>query len=154
MTVYERLTELLADLPHEAMHHRAIRSAEDAAVARGTALDEGIKALVMKIGKVFQVVAVPADRRLHGASLRRALGVQRYRFARGEELQALTGLAPGSVPPVGHLFSLPLVVDEAVLATDHVVFTLGRPDRSARLPREAFLELARPDTLAALTEAP
>lgn len=150
--VADRLVRLLEAVPHEAFAHRAITSAVDAAEVRGTALDEGVKALVMKLGKRFAILAIPADRSLHGRSVRASLGVQRYRFARGPELEALTGLRPGAVPPVGHLFELPLYLDAAVAASPHVVFTIGRPDRSVRLASEAFLALARPDAVVPLTE--
>lgn len=151
-TAADALEAWLATVPHTAYDHAPVASAEDAAAQRGTALHEGVKALVMKIGRVFMVVALPADRALDGRSLRKAVGVQRYRFARAEELAERTGLVPGSVPPIGHLFDLPLVLDEAVLQNDHVVFTLARPDRSARVATADFLTLARPDTIAPLTE--
>jgi Ala-tRNA(Pro) deacylase len=152
--VYAHLMGLLDGVPHEAFEHRPIRSADDAAEVRGTPLEQGVKALLMKLGKVFHIVAIPADRRLHGATLRKGLGLQRYRFARPEELQRLTGLQPGSVPPVGHVFDLPLVLDEALADRDPVVFTLGRPDRSVRLARADFLALARPDRVAPVTAPP
>lgn len=155
MTVEARIEALLdaVGAAREALTHRPVTGAADAADARGTALAEGGKALLLKAERLgFVLLALPGDARLDGRALRAALRVQRYRLATAEELLRLTGLAPGCVPPFGRpVFDLPLWVDAALAARPRIVFTPGRPDRSLRLATADWLAAARPDGVARLS---
>jgi len=155
MSAADRLRDLLEPTGVEILEHPPISSAAEAAEVRGTPLAQGGKALVMKLGTDFAVVAVGGDRRLVGRAVRRHLGIQRYRFARRPELAELTGLAPGMVPPFGRpVFDLPLIVDEALAEQPRIAFTLAARDRSVILPMTTYLRLAAPDHVLPLTEVP
>jgi prolyl-tRNA editing enzyme YbaK/EbsC (Cys-tRNA(Pro) deacylase) len=155
MSVHARILQMLASVPHERVEHAAITSAAHAAEVRGTPARIGGKALVMKLKQAFAVLAVPGDGRIDGKVLRRGLGVQRYRYATPDELFALTGLAPGSVPPLGRpLFDLPLYVDAALADQDRIAFTLGVPTSSAVLAMTDYMALARPEAVVPLTSKP
>ena len=80
--------------------HEPTRTSEEAAAARGEDLSVGAKALLLKSDDSFRLFVLPADRKLDSAAIRHRLGVRRTRFATVEELHELTGLVPGSVPPV------------------------------------------------------
>ncbi len=151
MDLEATLLSLLAEAgaTWEILDHAPIASAAEAAALRGTALEEGGKALVMKLDRIgFAVLALGGDRRVDGKALRRGFGIQRYRFARREELRDLTGLAPGAVPPFGRpVFDLPLFVDADLAAGARIAFTLGRPDRSVLLDTAAWLRAARPEEI-------
>ncbi len=156
--VAARVEALLArsGLSYTVLAHAPIRSAEHAALLRGTPLEIGGKALVMKLERLgFAVVVVGGDRRLDGRALRAGLGIQRYRFARLDELRALTGLAPGGVPPFGApVFDLPLIADAALLAQGEIAFTLGSPSRSVRMGVVDWSRVARPARVVALSAPP
>mgnify|MGYP000300419624 CR=1 FL=1 len=155
MRAAEQLEQLLAGHVVERCEHRPILSATEAAEVRGTPLEQGGKALVMKLGKQFAVVAVGGDARLVGRAVRRHLGVQRYRFASPDELLELTGLRPGCVPPFGRpVFELPLYVDAALARQPRIAFTLAVPHRSAILDMSTYLSLAAPRAVLPLTEEP
>ena len=67
-----------------------------------------------------------AAKQMYSNRLRRVLKVDRCRVATLEELEALTGLVPGSVPPFGEpILPFPLYVDESVLANDRIAFNAG-----------------------------
>jgi len=113
--------------------HGPVVGVESAAAARGLPAAAGGKALVMKLeGRGPCVVALRGDRALDGPSLRRSLGVGRYRFARPDELAAWTGCAPGTVPPFGPgVFpGVALVADESLRGGGVLAFTPGVADRS------------------------
>ena len=152
MSVHDRLSQLLADVPHERLEHPAVQSAAHAAELRGTPARIGGKALVMKLKKDFAILALGGDARLDGRQLRKTLGVQRYRMATREELLQLAGLTPGSVPPIGRpLFPLPLFMDQGLAQQTHIAFTLACPTVSAILTMPDYLALARPDAVVPLT---
>jgi len=125
--VTERVTILLRDagVAFEVLEHAPARTSEEAARVRGTALEQGAKALVVRADDRFVHCVLPAHRRADSAALRGLLGTRRLRFATREELLAITGCAPGAVPPFGNLFGLPVLLDEALCRTEVVVFNAG-----------------------------
>jgi Ala-tRNA(Pro) deacylase len=114
-----------AGLPFELLTHAPVRTSEEAARVRGTRLDEGAKALVVRAGDRYVHCVLPAHRRADNAALRTILGTRTLRFATPEELDGLTGCAPGAVPPFGNLFGLPVFVDEELAARERIAFNAG-----------------------------
>ena len=47
------------------------------------------------------------------------------RFANRDEVQQLTGLAPGSIPPLGSLFGLPTLCDTRLGENETINFNAG-----------------------------
>src|SRR5437764_7249585 len=107
-SVFERLTELLSQkaIPHEVLRHAPVFTSEEAAAVRGTPLASGAKALICKADERFVMIVLPADRKLASKAVRLAAKIKSLRFASREEVQQLTGLQPGSIPPFGSLFDL------------------------------------------------
>ena len=58
-------------------------------------------------------------------AVRRAKGWRKLRFASREEVEELTGLAPGSIPPFGSLFGLPTLCDERLGENEVINFNAG-----------------------------
>ena len=87
------------------VHHAPTFTSEESAKARGEDLRIGGKALLMKTGDVFRLFVLSASLRADSAAIRDKFGVKKTRFATPEELLALTGLVPGSVPPFGQRIS-------------------------------------------------
>ncbi len=149
------LLDLLAasGRPYALLDHPEAVSAEAAAAARGTPLEIGGKSVLMSVEKLgFVVLVVGSDRRVEGKLLRKALGVQRYRFASPEELLALTGLRPGAVPAFARpLFDAELVVGEDVAARPEIAFAAASSTRSVRMATADWLAVARPRVIPAFT---
>lgn len=123
----ERLEHWLRDAGVEfrVLEHAPVYTSEEAARVRGTALDAGAKALVVRAGERYVHVVLPGSRRVDNGRLRAVLGTRTLRFATTEELATLTGCAPGAVPPFGNLFGLPVYVDEALAACEWIAFNAG-----------------------------
>ncbi|MEM6928461.1 MAG: YbaK/EbsC family protein [Myxococcota bacterium] len=136
--------------------HAPASSAVEAAALRGTALSDGCKAIVMKLGKDFAVLAFSADRSIDNRKLRQRLRVRRYRFATEDELAALTGgLVPGSIPPFGRpIFDLPLYADATRAATEWMWFTNASRSQSVRVSVAGWLAVAQPVDVFDFTRAP
>jgi Ala-tRNA(Pro) deacylase len=140
--------------PYEEIAHVSARSAVEAAAARGTPLHRGGKSVLMKLeGRGMVILVIPGDHRVSGRALRKNLGVDRYRFARAEELAAVLALAPGSVPPFGRpLFDVELVVCSHRANQAEIVFAMGRSDRSVRMATRDWLAIAQPQVITELSE--
>jgi Ala-tRNA(Pro) deacylase len=145
-TVFDRLCALLdeAGVDYAVSHHAPVRTSEEAARVRGTPLASGAKALVCKAGERFVLMVVPADLRLDGAMVRKALGVRSLRFATPEEVAQLTTLPPGAIPPFGRLFGLPSYCDLRLRDQPRINFNAGDRAISVALAVADFLAAERP----------
>lgn len=123
----ERLEQWLRDagVAFEILEHAPVRTSEEAARARGTALEQGAKALVVRADDRFVHCVLSAHLKADNAALRALVGTRRLRFATREELLELTGCEPGAVPPFGNMFGLPVLLDEALCENDRVAFNAG-----------------------------
>jgi len=142
--VTERLERWLreAGVEFEIFEHAPVRTSEEAARVRGTPLQAGAKALVVRADERFVHCVLPAHLKADNARLRELVGTRKLRFATPDELQALTGCAPGAVPPFGNLFGLPVLVDEALCRNPRVAFNAGSNAVSITMRCEDMVRLA------------
>lgn len=75
-----------------------------------------------------------------------AFALKKLRFATREELFDLTGLVPGSVPPIGPpILNLPLYADPSTgLATGRVAFNAGSLTDSIIMSTADWMRIAAP----------
>ncbi|MCI0465365.1 MAG: hypothetical protein L0Z62_51245 [Gemmataceae bacterium] len=145
-SVFERLHEWLTQngVEHTVLRHEPVFTSEQAAAVRGTPLASGAKALVMRAGEGFVLLVLPADRKLDSRKARTALGVKSMRFASPEEVEQLTGLKPGSIPPFGSLFGLKTYSDPALGENDSINFNAGDHSISIHMTHADYLTLETP----------
>lgn len=124
--------------------HEAVFTSAEAAEIRGTSLHSGAKALIIKGDADFVMAVIPADLALRSTALRKVIRSRRLRFATKEELQELTGLTPGSVPPFGSLFNLQTVCDERLAENDKINFNAGSHCQSVQLSYQDYLSTESP----------
>ena len=133
---------------YEVIEHGSVSNAREAAAARATKLDEGAKAILLKYDGGFGIFVLSAARQVRSAKIRRGLKVRRTRFAYREELLAMTGLRPGSVPPFGEpVLPFPLFADPSIDAHPTMVFTAGSRTTSIRMATSDYRRIARPREL-------
>ena len=134
------------------VHHEPTYTSEESAKARGESVGIGGKALLLKVGDDFRLFVLSAALKLDSAALRKHLGVRTSRFAIREELQELTGLVPGSVPPFGEpILPFGLYVDESITSNETIAFnaalSTNRPTPQKSRPRleaRVWASAARP----------
>ena len=91
---------------------------------------------------------LPADRKLDSRKARAALRVKSLRFASREEVERLTGLQPGSIPPFGSLFGLRTCCDPDLSANASINFNAGDHAISVHMAYTDYLAVEKPDLLA------
>ena len=140
-TVFERLHARLQEsgIAFTVLRHQPVFTSEEAAAVRGVPLASGAKALVLKAGDTFLLLVLPADRKLDSKKARASLGVKALRFATREEVEQLTGLQPGSIPPFGSLFTLPTYCDPAMALNESINFNAGDHAISVQMSYADFL---------------
>ena len=132
-----KITEYLSEkgIDFEKLEHVPVTTSSAASGARGSSLSQGAKAIVVKASDDYYHLIVSAAVRLDNKKLRKVLGTRRVRFATSEELLELTGCLPGSVPPFGNLFGLPVLMDDALLSEEIVYLNCGSHTVSLRMKR-------------------
>ncbi len=141
-SVFDRIVELLNrhSAVYQTLEHEPVFTSEEAARVRGTTLASGAKALVCKADQTFVMFVLSADRKLASKAIRAAQQLKSLRFATADEVLALTGLKPGSIPPFGSLFKVPTYCDQGLAEQPTINFNAGDHARSVSL---AFAEYAR-----------
>lgn len=145
--ILRAIRELLtaAGISFREVHHAPTRTSEESARARGESVRIGGKAIVAKVGETFGLYVLSAARKLDSAAIRRRVDERRFRFATPDELMALTGLVPGSVPPFGRpILPLDLHVDESIVANDRIAFNAGSLTDSIIMNVDDYLRITRP----------
>jgi Ala-tRNA(Pro) deacylase len=151
-SVFERINAWLQEqgIPFTVLRHEPVYTSEQAAAVRGTPLSSGAKALVVKAGERFVLLVLPADRKLDSRRARDGLGAKALRFASREEVEKLTGLQPGSIPPFGSLFGLPTYCDPALAENPSINFNAGDHSISVQMGHADYVQVEKP-VLAVLT---
>ena len=151
-SVFDRLHERLqaAGIAFTVLRHEPVYTSEQAAAVRGVPLASGAKALVLKAGESFVLAVVPADRKLDSKKARTALGSRSIRFASREEVEQITRLQPGSIPPFGSLSGLPTWCDPALGESASINFNAGDHSISVQMSYADYVAIEQP-TLAGLT---
>ncbi len=149
-SVFERLQERLqsSGVAFTVLRHEPVYTSEQAAAVRGVPLASGAKALVLKAGEAFVLAVVPADRKLDSKKARIALGSRSIRFASREEVEQLTCLQPGSIPPFGSLFGLPTHCDPALGDSASINFNAGDHSISVQMAYADYVAVERPAPVA------
>jgi Ala-tRNA(Pro) deacylase len=145
-SIFERLSKELATarVSFTVLRHAPVFTSEEAAAVRGTSLASGAKALVCKADERFVLIVLPADRRLASKAVRQSAGIKSLRFATREEVETLTSLAPGSIPPFGSLFGLPTWCDELLAGQPQINFNAGDHAISITLAYADFVRVEQP----------
>lgn len=147
MTVTDSIRAMLDDqgIAYKYLEHGPTRTSEESAAARGEPLEIGAKALLVKAGEEFKLLVLSAARKLDSDTAKKQFGVKKVRFASVDELQQLTGLVPGSVPPFGHpILPFELAVDAGILELERVAFNAGSLTASIVMSRVDYLRAAKP----------
>lgn len=111
---------------YRTVRHEPTYTSEESARARGEDVAVGGKAIVLKTDETFRIVVLSAACKVDSKKVKELFGVKNVRFATSEELLALTGLVPGSVPPFGRpVLDLELTVDASVFRNDRIAFNAG-----------------------------
>lgn len=92
-----------------------VSSAEEAAVARGIALDQLVKTLVVRQSDdQYFFVLVPGTRVIDWPKLRRVVGVKRLSMPPADEAFSVTGYRRGTITPFGSTGRWPVIADSYI----------------------------------------
>lgn len=150
MAINERLARWIAHVGVEArvMQHPDADAARDVAARSRVPARRLAKVVVLRdeAGAPLMVV-VPADDHVDLRAVHRVTGRHGLRLATEQELRAwFPDCEPGAMPPVGHLYGMPMYVDDALADEPEIHFQAGNHHEIVRMDWEDFARVARPFT--------
>lgn len=113
------------DIPYDVVEHPAVFTVEESQAVDGDIPGAHTKNLFLKdAGGRFWLVTVPATLRADLKALPAVIGAKRVSFGKGEDMERLIGVTPGSVTPLGAIAdaagAVTIVLDAALAAADRV----------------------------------
>jgi Cys-tRNA(Pro)/Cys-tRNA(Cys) deacylase len=127
------LTE--SNLAHRVIRHGAVDSLAGAAAARGVAIPDVVKTLVVRRGADdYLFVLVPGDRVISWPKLRTLLGVNRLSLPDAAAARAATGYERGTITPFGSTHPWPVIADERLAGR---TVTLGGGEHGVAVAMDA-----------------
>ena len=128
MPVFDSICRFLDghNVLYRTVHHEPTTTSEESARARGEDVKIGGKAIVLKVDNRFSMFVLSAALKIDSKKIKEHFKAKSIRFASKEELQTMTGLVPGSVPPFGKpLLDFDLFVDGSIARNDKIAFNAG-----------------------------
>lgn len=148
----QQIIELLdrRSITYHLQNHAPTKTSVDSARERGEELSNGAKAIVYKIQDAFYLFVLAADQKLDPRKIKtyfkeKGLRAKKTRFATTRELEIMTGLVPGSIPPFGQpILPFDLYVDPTLLSNTRISFNAGSLEHSITMNLQDYLSVANP----------
>ncbi|MEV8512468.1 YbaK/EbsC family protein [Dactylosporangium sp. NPDC051484] len=121
------------------VEHGPVRSLAEAAAARGVAVPDVVKTIVVRLSEGdYRFVLVPGDRVISWPKLRALLGVTRMSMPDAATAKEATGFERGTITPFGSSTAWPVIADERILGRE-ISLGGGRHGVALAVPADAAI---------------
>lgn len=135
----------------EIVPHKTVYTAYDLAATLGENLDRIVKTLLLRIEfpKVtkkkpgYYVVALPASMQADFGKIKKQLGALKVELA-PERVMKKLGIEPGTLPPLGSLHKLELLLDKSLSRVQKILMRAGSLTESVRLNMRELHKIEKP----------
>lgn len=125
-------------------HPRAVTAQELAQALHVTGYHV-VKSVIVQANQRLWICLIPATETLDLEKVREALGTQEARLATEDEFADLFPECEiGAEPPFGHLYGLPVLMDESLNATQDLLLRAGSHEEALEVRAEDFINLESP----------
>jgi Cys-tRNA(Pro) deacylase len=115
-----------AGIEYRVVPYGPVRTAEEAAIARGIPLEALVKTLVIRLEENSYVLAlIPGNSGLDYRKLRSLLGVRRLTMPDPAEAREATGYERGTITPLGAAGEWPTIIDTALTRLNEISLGSG-----------------------------
>lgn len=132
-----------ADAGYQHVKHEPTPTSEDSAKVRGTTIEDGVKALILR-GKTTKKniqVNIPANLKLDMKAVSDLCG-EKFEFEDPDVILKRFGIAIGGIPPFGNLLGIGTFLDEGVLVRALIAFNCGLQTESIIMKPQDLLKLS------------
>jgi len=132
------------EIQYKLLSHEPVFTSAQAAQVRNTSITESAKSLVLSADNQAVLAVLQGHLRIKMKDFKREFGFKNVRLASSEEVNQVTGLDIGSIPPIGLLFGIATYIDAGISDIGNIVFNAGSHTTSLVIPTSAFLEIVDP----------
>ena len=126
------------------VHRRSVTALETAAAERIPPHDLA-KTVVYAADNGFGIAVVPADQLVDLPELGRLLGSTSMRLAdEGEMAEIFPDCELGAMPPFGHAYSMPVLLDADLAGREFIAFAIGTHSDVVRMSMADYRKLVHP----------
>lgn len=156
-STHRRLISILekSGIEYKATEHEAVLTSEQAAQVRGGKLEEGAKAMLLRIKykksvqkpESFALCVMAAHAKLDSKVFRKMVGAKSVSFATTEEVADITGCISGAVPPFASAFRkdiTPCYMDTSLRSVETIEFNAGLRTKSVRMKQADYEAIEKP----------
>lgn len=139
--IADRIKKYLEDnkVHYEIIVHPEAFTSQEVAEAEHVSGKSIAKVVVVKEGKQYAMVVVPAHLKVHLGKVAQAIGKSAVQFAHESEFEALfPDCLKGAMPPLGRLYDLPVLVDENLFKNEFIYFNAGDHVDSVKISTNDF----------------
>ncbi len=147
MSVIDRLESLfLSDgVRYELFDHPLAISAQRAAQVEHVPGAEEAKVVVLRADGRHVMAVLPATHHVQLEKMKDLLEVEEVNLENQKKLESLfSDCEVGAMPPFGHLYGLPIVVDSSLAKSRHIVFNAGSHTEAIRMTYADYARIANP----------
>ena len=143
MNVLQEIKDLLAKnrINYKIIEHEPTPTSEVASQVRGTPLERGAKAIVLRSEGKFLMCVLPGNKKINFRKVKEIIGSRKLSLATSEEIKKVTSCEIGGVPPFGNLFNIPVYIDKSLLKNEIIDFNAGLQTVSIEMKSEDLLRL-------------
>jgi len=147
MTIIDRLEEMFtkSGTRYELFEHPLAISAQRVAQAEHVPGASEAKVVIVRVGGHDMMAVLPATHRVDLEKLKILLEAEQAQIV---DERILRGLFPdcevGAMPPFGHLYGLPVLLDRSFRNRAKIVFNAGSHTEAIRMQYEDYVKFANP----------
>lgn len=133
------------EVPFHYAEHVPTPTSEDSARVRGTSIEEGIKAIILrgKTTKKNYMFGIPSHLKLDMKAVAEVVG-EKCEFEDPLVIKERFGLIIGGVPPFGHLLNIDTYYDEKTKERERIAFNCGLVTESIVMQSKDLLNIVSP----------
>ncbi len=141
---FQQIVELLDNnkTQYKTFEHAPVRTSEEASKVRGVPLHSGAKAMIVRSESKFYEFILGAHKRLDLNAVKRILNTRSASLASRDEVLEVTDCVPGSVPPFGNLWNIPVYADNSLSET--INFNAGLLEKSVQMFLKDWKRIVKP----------
>ncbi len=125
--------------------HRESFTAQELAAAEHEPGRFVAKPVIVKADGELIMAVVPASHRVNCDRLAEALPAEQVELAAEADFAGrFAECELGAEPPLGNLFNMPMIVDQAIADDEHILFQAGKHDESILMRTRDYLQITQP----------
>lgn len=146
-SLFEKIIGTLDEkkIKYQLFEHEPVHTSQQAAKIRGTKIEQGAKALLMQADDSPVLIVVSGARKVDTGKFKKLYKIKDLRMCTPEEVQKVSGVEIGAVPPFGNLINIKTYMDKSLGKNTKIAFNAGLLTRSIKMNYQDWFDLVKPE---------